>query len=103
MVTNQMFKKYLLKRNFWQTRSKKSSNWYVRHSMEAGGIYAKILDNQPGVEIIFNNKRRIFHNFTELEEFLNNIDSKAGLTSEQPFISLLNRKMTSKVLRTLPL
>ncbi|MHA1729943.1 MAG: hypothetical protein ACTSWY_14630 [Promethearchaeota archaeon] len=94
---NQMYKNYLTKNNFW----KSGDNWYVTHNALCGGIYAKLL--QRGVEIHYNNEKRTFTNFLELDNFLDRISAVNQPTNNGNFISILNRKMASKMLRSLPI
>ena len=99
IVQNQMFKKFLIKNEFWMTK-RNNSTWYVKHTPEAGGIYAKVL--QKGVEIQYNNRKQIFTNFIELYNYLDRITSPSTPDDNQKnFLSIINRKMTSKILRTL--
>jgi hypothetical protein len=91
---NQMFKKYLIKNNFWLTK-KNDCEWFVKHTPVSGGIYAKLM--QKGVEIQHSGERVIFTNFNELDDFLDKI--KRGDTNE--FVSILNRRDTTKMLRKL--
>ena len=97
-----MFKKYLIKNDFWMTRSNRDLI-FVKHTPECGGIYARLLKQEKGVEIQYNNERNIFTNFVELDNYLDRINVSAPSNDSQSFFSLLNRKMTSKVLRSLPL
>ena len=77
-----------------------NSIWYVKHTPEAGGIYAKVL--QKGVEIQYNNRKQIFTNFVELDNYLDRITIPSTPDDNQKnFLSIINRKMTSKILRTL--
>jgi hypothetical protein len=89
-----MFKKYLIKNNFWLTK-KNDCEWFVKHTPVSGGIYAKLM--QKGVEIQHSGERVIFTNFNELDDFLDKI--KRGDTNE--FVSILNRRDTTKMLRKL--
>ena len=91
---NQMFKKYLIKNNFWLTK-KNDCEWFVKHTPVSGGIYAKLM--QKGVEIQHSGERVVFTNFTELDDFLDKL--KRGDTNE--FVSILNRRDTTKILRRL--
>ena len=94
-----MFKKFLIKNDFWMTR-RNNSTWYVKHTPEAGGIYAKVL--QKGVEIQYNNRKQIFTNFIELDNYLDRLTLPSTPDDNQKnFLSIINRKMTSKILRTL--
>ena len=77
-----------------------NSTWYVKHTPEAGGIYAKVL--QKGVEIQYNNRKQIFTNFIELDNYLDRLTLPSTPDDNQKnFLSIINRKMTSKILRTL--
>ncbi len=63
-----MYRKYLLKKNFWR-----SNNAYVKHDPRAGGIYAYIQEN--GVKVVANNETHIFSNFNELDLYLDQLMS----------------------------
>lgn len=92
---NQMFKKYLIKNNFWLTK-KNDCEWFVKHTPVSGGIYAKLM--QKGVEIQHSGERVVFTNFTELDSFLDKL-TRGDTTNE--FVNILNRRMSSNVLRKL--
>lgn len=75
---------------------------FIKHSAEFGGIYAKLLDK--GVEINHMGTRKTFRNFTELDDYLDRISTPSLQDENNEFLSILNRKMTSKMLRSkLPL
>lgn len=97
---NQMFKKYLIKNEFWRTGGR-NETWFVKHTPEYGGIYAKLM--QKGVEIQYNNEKKVFTNFIELDNYLDRISVNNQSNGSRDFISILNRKVTSKILRSLPL
>ncbi|MBD3353087.1 MAG: hypothetical protein GF364_16520 [Candidatus Lokiarchaeota archaeon] len=98
---NQMFKKYLLKKDFWQTKSA-DGTWFIKHDPIYGGIYARLF--QKGVEIQYNNERKVFTNFNELDAYLDRISVRDEYDDNQKFLNLINRRMTSKWLRSsLPL
>lgn len=103
MMYNQMFKKYLIKNQFWITRSRGEGTWFVKHLPEVGGIYARLLDSGKGVEVSYNNQHKIFDNFVDLDDYLDKITSITALNENREFLSILSRKLTSKALRTLPL
>ncbi|MHA1340619.1 MAG: hypothetical protein ACTSRZ_10710 [Promethearchaeota archaeon] len=96
-MSNQMFKKYLLKNNFWRKKSG-DEDWFIKHDPIYGGIYARLL--QKGVEIKYNHQRLVFTNFTDLSDFLNRLYVGAGLNNSTEFNRLLKRNLTSKMLRT---
>ncbi|MCP4762183.1 MAG: hypothetical protein GY870_10405 [archaeon] len=102
---NQMYKKYLIKNDFWMTKSNSDRHecWFVKHTPEYGGIYAKLL--QKGVEIQFNSEKKVFTNFNELDNFLDkiNVGPVQNGAVQNDFYSILNRKSNTKVLRALPL
>ena len=90
-----MYRKYLLKKNFWR-----SNNAYVKHDPRAGGIYAYIQEN--GVKVVANNETHIFSNFNELDLYLDQLMSSTRAEGSE-FMQILNRRNTSKLLRTIPL
>jgi hypothetical protein len=98
---SQMFKKYLIKNNFWLTKKKDNISWFVRHSPASGGIYARLL--QKGVEIQHSGEKIIFTNFDDLDDYLDRINSPRMSDEASEFVNILNRKISSNVLRTLPL
>ncbi|MBN2157047.1 MAG: hypothetical protein JW776_13470 [Candidatus Lokiarchaeota archaeon] len=98
---NQMFKKYLIKNNFWLTKKKNDASWFVKHTPASGGIYARLM--QKGVEIQHSGEKIIFTNFNELDDYLERITSPRILDEENEFVNILNRKISATVLRTLPL
>ena len=98
MKMNQMFKKYLIKNNFWLTK-KKECEWFVKHTPVSGGIYAKLM--QKGVEIQHSGEKLVFTNFNELDDFLERITSPRRSDEANEFINILNRKISSNVLRKL--
>ena len=98
---NQMYKKYLIKNSFWMTKNKSQEQWFVKHTPECGGIYARLLREGRGVEISVNNERKTFDNFTTLDSYLDRLTSRNNINQvqNQQFLSILSRKMTSKTLR----
>jgi hypothetical protein len=91
-----MYRKYLLKKNFWR-----SNNAYVKHDLRAGGIYAYV---QPsGVKIVTSNETRFFNNFDELDLFLDKLCLSTSRNESNQFMQVLNRRNTSKTLRQFPL
>jgi len=96
-LTSFMFRKYLLKNNFWKKKSG-TEEWFIQHNPKYGGIYAKLLDR--GVEIKYNNQTFVFTNFTELDNFLNKIYTDVESEANEEFNRLLRRNYTSKMLRT---
>jgi hypothetical protein len=106
---NQMYKKYLIKNEFWQCTRRNGQeamsegSWFMKHSPEFGGIYVKVLQEQRGVEVFCNNERRLFSNFVELDSYLDRLNTTINQTDNNEFYSILNRKMTSKLLRSLPI
>ena len=97
-----MFKKYLLKKQFWAQPQKNGQDptCYVKHDVKTGGVYA-YLQNR-GVKIIAENKSRFFNNFNDLDEYLDKLSlSTREDTSE--FMAILNRRTTSKMLRQIPI
>jgi hypothetical protein len=96
---SQMFKKYLLKNDFWMTRAGEEP-CFIKHDPVYGGIYARVMPK--GVEIQFNNERLVFENFNELDDFLDRVSLHSNTASNDydQFSSIITRKMTSKLLRT---
>jgi hypothetical protein len=99
-----MYRKFLLKKQFWAVPSKngQTPNCYVRHDIRSGGIYAYL--QHRGVKIVANNETEFFNNFETLEKHLDKLiimNSRQQETSD--FLSILNRRNTSKVLRSLPI
>lgn len=97
-----MFKKYLLKNDFWMTRAGEEP-CFIKHDPVYGGIYARVMPK--GVEIQFNLERLVFTNFNELDDFLDKLSIHTNATNDyDQFCSIITRKMTSKILRsTLPI
>jgi hypothetical protein len=87
-----MYRKYLLKKNFWHSKE----NTYMLHNERAGGIYAYIQDN--GVKIVANNESRMFSNFNDLDLYLDQLMSTTRVEGSE-FMQILNRRNTSKLLR----
>jgi hypothetical protein len=100
-----MFRKYLLKRDFWAVpkRNGDAPNCYVRHDIKVGGIYA-YLENR-GVKIVNNNEEQFFNNFDELDRFLDKMSMNATRSGNETsdFLAILNRRMTSNLLRKIPM
>ena len=94
-----MFKKYLIKNNFWLTKKKDNVSWFVKHIPACGGIYARLM--QKGVEIQHCGERVVFTNFNDLDDFLEKITSPRMSDEANEFVNILNRKISSTVLRTL--
>lgn len=94
---NQMFKKYLLKNDFWMTKSGEEP-CFIKHDPVYGGIYAKVMPK--GVEIQFNNEKLVFNNFNDLDEFLDRVSIHSTPNDYDQFNTIITRNMMSKVLRT---
>ncbi len=90
-----MYKKYLLKKQFWR-----SGACYVRHDERMGGVYAYLQNN--GVKIVANNESRLFSNFNDLDSYLDSLNVPSRNENAQ-FMQILNRRNTSKLLRTIPM
>ena len=97
-----MYRKYLLKRNFWAVPRKDGSdpNCYVKHDIKVGGIYAFI--QHRGVKIVAENKEKIFNNFDELDLYLDRLVIFKD-NSNSDFLAILNRRNTTKLLRQIPI
>jgi len=96
-----MFRKYLLKKEFWAVARKDGqNNCYVKHDIHAGGIYA-YLQNQ-GVKIVTGNETRFFSNFDDLDMFLDRL-SLPKHSDPEDFFSVLHRRNNARLLRKIPL
>ena len=95
---NQMFKKYLIKNNFWLTK-KNDCEWFVKHTPVSGGIYAKLM--QKGVEIQHSGEKLVFTNFNDLDDFLEKCQNIKISDEANEFVNILSRKLSSNVLRKL--
>ncbi len=96
-----MYRKYLLKRDFWAVPKKNGDepNCYVKHDVQIGGIYAYL--RHRGVKITVNGESRFFNNFNDLESYLDQLRlSTRNDTSE--FMAIINRRSTTKLLRQIP-
>ena len=97
-----MYRKYLLKRNFWAVPRKdgQDPNCYVKHDVKVGGIYAYIQNR--GVKIVADNKEKMFNNFNDLDLYLDRlVIYKDNANSD--FLAILNRRSTTKLLRQIPI
>jgi len=97
-----MYRKYLLKRDFWAVPKKNGEepNCYVKHDVHVGGIYAYL--KHRGVKISVQGETRYFNNFSDLDQFLDQL--KISTRSENSeFMAILNRRTTTKLLRQIPL
>ncbi len=90
-----MYRSYLLKNNFWAKKGCEK-NTYIRHDINAGGIYATISDSPKGVNIMLEGETYFFNNFDKLDEFFANLRF-----SHTDFERILKRKFVSRKLRTL--
>lgn len=96
-----MYRKYLLKRHFWaQPRKGGEPQCYVKHDVRTGGVYAYL--QHRGVRIVTEGDQRSFNNFDELDEYLDKLSVSTRDDTSQ-FLSILNRRTTTKMLRQLPL
>ena len=97
-----MYRSYLLKRDFWASPRKdgQKPTCYVKHDVRTGGIYA-FLKNR-GVTIRVNNEEREFHNFDELDSYLDRLYVSTREDTSN-FLQILNRRSTSNTLRKIPL
>ena len=97
-----MYRKYLLKRHFWAQPRKQGGEpqCYVKHDVNTGGVYAYI--QHRGVRIVTEGDQRNFSNFNELDEYLDKLSVSTRDDTSQ-FLSILNRRTTTKMLRQLPL
>ncbi|MHA1745358.1 MAG: hypothetical protein ACTSWW_05125 [Promethearchaeota archaeon] len=100
--TMSMYRKYLLKRHFWAQPRKQGGEpqCYVKHDVNTGGVYAYI--QHRGVRIVTEGDQRNFSNFNELDEYLDKLSVSTRDDTSQ-FLSILNRRTTTKMLRQLPL
>ena len=97
-----MYRKYLLKKNFWpQTKNDGNDpGCYVKHDISTGGIYAYI--QHRGVKIIANNETTFFDNFKLLDNYLDTLSLKMR-NDTIDFMKIMNRRVSSKSLRQIPL
>lgn len=97
-----MYRKYLLKRDFWAVPKKNGEepNCYVKHDVNVGGIYAYL--KHRGVKITVQGESRYFNNFSELDQFLDQLRMSTRSENSE-FMAILNRRTTSKLLRQIPL
>ncbi|MHA1734564.1 MAG: hypothetical protein ACTSU5_21720 [Promethearchaeota archaeon] len=96
-----MFRRYLLKQKFWQSR-KNDRVVFVKHDSRVGGIYARLLrsaDGRRGVEIKANGEEKFFDNFTDLDRYLETLT----LPSADPMFSVLGRRNNERFFRQLTL
>ncbi len=100
--TMSMYRKYLLKRNFWAVPRKdgKEPNCYVKHDIKVGGIYAFI--QHRGCRIVANNKETTFNNFNDLDLYLDRLVIFKSNSENSDFLTILNRRNTTKLLRQIP-
>ena len=97
-----MYRSYLLKKDFWARKGNEQDlenkeKVFIKHSQNAGGIYAIIEpDSRHGVKIIANGQEQFFNNFDKLDRYLNRLERR-----ENDFMKILKRKKISKKLRTL--
>ncbi|UYP44119.1 hypothetical protein NEF87_000404 [Candidatus Lokiarchaeum ossiferum] len=93
-----MYRKYLLKKNFWAQPKKDGSDpsCYVKHDIRTGGIYAYV--QHRGVKIVADNKSKEFSNFNELDQYLDQLSMSTREDTTQ-FMQVLNRRNSSKMLR----
>lgn len=100
-----MFRKYLLKRDFWAVprHNGENPNCYVRHDVKVGGIYA-YLENR-GVKIVANSESRFFSNFDDLDQYLDKMSMLSTRSGNETsdFLAILNRRNTSNFLRKIPI
>ncbi|MFO8018051.1 MAG: hypothetical protein R6U96_05405 [Promethearchaeia archaeon] len=94
-----MYRSYLLSKNFWARKGNENNDGetrtYIKHSQNAGGIYAIIEPNgQRGVKIIADGHEKFFNNFDKLDRYLNRLERR-----ENDFMKILRRKTISKKLR----
>lgn len=69
-----MFKKFLLKRQFWPLpRKAESLPCFIYHTEKEGGIYAYLIDH--GVIIKSSRGMMTFQNFQDLTDYLDSFDS----------------------------
>jgi hypothetical protein len=96
-----MYRKYLLKRNFWAvTRKNGLNNCYVKHDISVGGIYAYVLERS--VKIVANSESRTFSNFDELDVYLDRLALPNHIENNN-FTSVLNRRNNERLLRKIPI
>jgi sugar-specific transcriptional regulator TrmB len=98
-----MYRSYLLGKNFWARKGNERNDGtnqkkvFIKHSQNAGGIYAIVEPKgQRGVKIIANGQEKFFNNFDKLDRYLNKLERR-----ENDFMKILRRKNISKKLRTL--
>jgi hypothetical protein len=90
-----MYRKYLLKKSFWR-----SGAAYVRHDLNAGGIYAYEMNN--GVKIVANDDVKFFSNFNDLDTYIDKLTVPSRSDNSQ-FLQVLSRRNTAKLLRKIPM
>jgi len=94
-----IYKSYLLKNEFWAKKGNlqhpDQEQVFIKHDVNVGGIYAKIICNPKGVVISFNGDTQFFNNFDKIDEYL------AKISQNNEFNRILNRRMRSSQLRTL--
>jgi len=97
-----MYRKYLLKKNFWAVPRKdgKEPNCYVKHDIKVGGIYAFI--QHRGCRIVAENREKTFNNFNDLDSYLDRLVIFKD-NSNSDFLAILNRRNTTKLLRQIPI
>ncbi|MCF2140296.1 MAG: hypothetical protein K9W44_09610 [Candidatus Lokiarchaeota archaeon] len=97
-----MYRKYLLKRDFWAVPKKNGEepNCYVKHDVNIGGIYAYL--KHRGVKITVQGETRYFNNFTDLDQFLDQLKLSTRAENSE-FMAIINRRTTTKYLRQIPL
>lgn len=97
-----MYRKYLLKQNFWPQTKNDGNNpvCYVKHEIHTGGIYAYI--HHRGVKIVANNETQFFSNFKMLDEYLDKLSAKMR-SETSDLMKIINRRATSNMLRQIPL
>ena len=99
-----MYRKYLLKRNFWAVPRKDGHglepNCYVKHDIKVGGIYAFL--QHRGVRIVAENKQKTFNNFDDLDLYLDRLVIFKD-NDNSDFLTILNRRNTTKLLRQIPI
>ncbi|MGV9172077.1 MAG: hypothetical protein ACOC44_05590 [Promethearchaeia archaeon] len=97
-----MYRSYLLSKDFWarkgnERNAENQKKVFIKHSQNAGGIYAVIEPNgRRGVKIIANGHEKFFNNFDKLDRYLNRLERR-----ENDFMKILRRKNISKKLRKL--
>ncbi len=95
-----MFRRYLLKKKFWQSKTSNGGVMFVKHDSHAGGVYAQVLRNPEGhqcVEVQVNGEKKYFENFNDLDAFLDNLRRP----SQDPIFSVLGRRNNETFFRKL--